>query len=179
MTILFTSVSGVFDGMSGDDFAKGGGTDDVIRGFGGRDFLKGGGGDDMLKGGGGDDKLAGGNGDDTLNGGNGSDHLTGGKGNDKMSGGAGDDTLVCSQGDNKMSGGSGADTFVFSTRSTGDSIVQDFELGVDKYRLNDATAVNASLAGNGSDVLIELDTGGTILFLNMGLDDAVDLFGIL
>ncbi|MCP3388849.1 hypothetical protein NLM27_08665 [Bradyrhizobium sp. CCGB12] len=96
--------------------------DDFSSGFAGNDVFRTGRGNDTLKGAGGDDGLYGGVGNDRLSGGDGEDLVVGGKGNDWLSGGA------------------DADTFVFG-KGSGKDLVIDFELGVDRIRLEDEASV--------------------------------------
>ncbi|NEO76774.1 calcium-binding protein [Moorena sp. SIO4G3] len=99
-------------------------SDDVINGQGGNDTLSGLSGNDLLRGGDGNDTLVGGNGVDTLVGGNGEDILDGGNG-----------PL------NTLTGGSDADIFVL--RSTQSQFITDFEVGIDKFLLDDGLTFGA------------------------------------
>lgn len=56
----------VYDGLGGDDLARGGSFGDLLDGGAGSDRLTGGGGDDTLRGGAGSDRLFGGTGEDTF-----------------------------------------------------------------------------------------------------------------
>lgn len=164
-------------GSIDNELLRGLGGDDFIKGAGGSDTIKGGGGDDTLKGGAGDDVLNGGAGDDRLNGGIGNDKLTGGLGSDKISGSVGDDTLIGGTGDDTLSGGSGEDSFVFNGESDGDTVILDFEVGVDDLQLNNVTGTSA--VQDGANVVVELDSGGSITFRGTDVDDIADVFGLL
>lgn len=95
---------------------------DTLRGSGQADRIVGLQGDDTLRGFNGNDALVGGTEDDTLEGGNGNDVVLGGTNDDTLDGGDGNDTL---------SGGLGADVFVLRQKR-GDTIIRDFEDGIDK-----------------------------------------------
>lgn len=69
----------------------------------------------------------GGHGDDSLNGKDGKDTLNGESGNDTLNGWSDNDYLK---------GGSANDTFVFNTLSTGIDTITDFEVLIDKIRIN-------------------------------------------
>jgi CSLREA domain-containing protein len=101
----------------------------------------------LLNGGNGNDSLRGGSLKDTLNGGAGDDSLLGMGDNDKLGGDDGDDTLVGGTGNDTLNGGAG----------TGDHLV---ESGNANFTLK-----NSSLAGNGNDVVVGIETahltGGT------------------
>lgn len=74
---------------------------------------------------------------DRLTGGAGQDLLMGGAGNDTLVGGAGDDLLVAGGGQNMLTGGAGADTFVLRATGGLQSVITDFEPGVDRINLDD------------------------------------------
>lgn len=173
-TVLGSNGEDVIFGQGGNDFLLGGGGNDLLRGGGGDDTLKGSGGDDTLRGGAGDDMLNGGSGDDMLNGGSGDDKLSGSIGDDKLSGSIGDDTLSGGSGDDTLSGGDGADTFVFNAGSTGDTLILDFEVGIDNLHLTNVTGTGIAMVGN--DAVVELDNGGTIAFRDVDAVDVADLF---
>ena len=142
-------------GMLGDDLLVG-----DIDGETGNDWLFGDIGNDTLIGGSGDDVLNGDDGSDQLWGGDGSDQLNGGDlptfptlspNKDILFGGAGPDYLVGGLLDGSrdyFTGGEGADEFttsggywVFRGRSVTDTLSQtdiiwDFELGIDKIKVN-------------------------------------------
>ena len=94
----------------------------------------------LLNGGIGDDSLKGGNFKDTLYGGVGNDSLLGMGDNDKLFGEDGNDTLLGGSGNDTLDGGLG----------TGDLIV---DLGDVNF-----TLTNSLLTGNGSDVLVGIET---------------------
>lgn len=131
---------------------------DRLYGQEGDDILVGGPGSDYLEGGAGNDYLIGdalvfprqtavpnvfsynpshveGEGADILLGGAGNDYLNGGGGFDIMNGGAGDDTLVGNGNYEVMIGGPGADVFDFESMGYGEAKIMDFEVGIDKIRL--------------------------------------------
>lgn len=85
--------------------------------------------------------LAGGVGNDTLNGGGGNDFLDGGDDSDTLLGGAGNDTLT---------GGVDADAFVLNSTLnalTNVDIITDFEVGVDKIRVENAIFTKLTATG--------------------------------
>ena len=77
-------------------------------------------------------------GDDLINGGAGNDNIDGGSGNDKIHGQLGNDILR---------GGDGADQFFFDTALGAANIdfVRDFERGVDKIVLSQATFTSSHI----------------------------------
>ena len=142
---------GMFDliGLYGDDFIQGN-----IQ----NDFLAGGFSDDTGEDG---SPLIDGNliyaddGFDTLQGGLGDDILDGGSGDDLLDGGGfkfdsgaeievdsltglpiNPQEVLTNDGTDKLTGGSGNDTFVFNTLATGIDIITDFEVRIDKIRIN-------------------------------------------
>lgn len=139
------------DGGTGDDTIDGGADDDFIFGFDGNDSLIGGSGNDTIRGQQGNDTIRGGagndllDGDDTaagadvISGGDGNDTLTGGGGNDTLDGGADDDTIFAGAGNDSLTGGTGNDLL-----SGGDG--------------ND---IFTYVAGDGSDIIIDFNTGNT------------------
>ncbi|WP_264212638.1 hypothetical protein [Leisingera thetidis] len=122
-------------GTANDDVLKGTGAADAIQAYRGNDDIAGYKGNDILRGGGGHDTIKGGNGQDTLKGGNRGDELSGGGGNDDLRGGNGNDDLHGGAGNDTLKGGNGKDTFVFDA-GTGQDIITDFEIGVDKVYLD-------------------------------------------
>ena len=74
---------------------------------------------------------------DLLPGGAGADLLMGGAGNDTLLGGAGDDLLVAGGGLDRLTGGAGADSFVLTASAGLQSVITDFEPGVDRINLDD------------------------------------------
>lgn len=101
----------------------------------------------LLNGGNGDDSLKGGSLKDTLNGGSGNDSLLGFGDNDKLFGDDGNDTLLGGTGSDTLNGGAG----------TGDRIVDSGNINF--------TLTNTALTGNGTDVVVSVETahltGGT------------------
>ena len=84
-----------------------------------------------------------------------------GKGNDYIEGGSGNDVIFSRTGDNDLYGGDGSDTFVFESISNGESIVYDYEVGLDIIKFENGTGiVSSSIDSN--DVLLNLTTGGSI-----------------
>jgi len=126
----------------------GSGYADSLSGNHGRNTLYGGGGDDFLNGQGDADTLYGEAGNDMLQGSGGNDRLEGGVGNDTLSGGK-----------------SGRDWFAFSATGWGHDIIQDFEDGVDLIDLRGSGVSfdQLSISQSGSDVLVGLGDGSTIL----------------
>lgn len=102
----------------------------------GNDVLIGNGLNNVLIGGGAEDKLLGNSGNDDLIGGQGRDTLYGGAGNDTLRGGEGNDALI---------GGIGADVFSFDRLGTKD-YVMDFEVGVDKLRIDVLDPANSGVS---------------------------------
>ncbi|MBO9107848.1 MULTISPECIES: calcium-binding protein [Agrobacterium] len=124
---------------AGNDWLFGGAGNDYLDGQGGNDNLSGDAGDDTLYGGPGSDQLSGGDGADKLFGGTGNDQLRGGAGNDELHGGDNDDLLDGGSGRDILWGDAGADTFQFVTIGAS-SLVEDFQIGVDKLRFHNAIA---------------------------------------
>ncbi len=75
--------------------------------------------------------------DGVVLGGAGDDTLIGGDEDDMLHGGAGDDLLNGGLGDNNLVGGAGADQFVLAIGGT--NIIGDFEVGIDRFLLDDLT----------------------------------------
>lgn len=101
--------------------------------------LKGTEGIDKISGKGGNDTLFGLGGNDDIEGDGGNDKIYGGAGNDKLEGGAGNDLLDGGSGSDKLEGGLGDDIFIFSA---GNTKIDDFGLGDDLLRIDDALGVN-------------------------------------
>ncbi|MBE9637057.1 calcium-binding protein [Salipiger mangrovisoli] len=175
MSIITSNGVDTFVALNDDTTVNGRGGNDVINGAGGEDSLKGGTGDDYIKGGTMDDTIAGGSGDDTVVGGSGDDVLIGGLGNDKLVGGTGDDILQGGAGNNKFFGGEGADKFIFTADSTGFNKVFDFEMGIDTLEFKNVEV--SSYDETDAGLVVELDTGGTLLLKGLDADDGFDLFG--
>ena len=118
---------------------------------------------ELLEGSDGRDLILGEGGDDTLNGGGGDDQIEGGAGRDRIVGGQGDDMLY---------GGLGPDTFVFNA-GDGDDVIGDWDRG-DRAVLDIAgppMAFNVSFTEDGRDVVLHLDDGSSITWLEAELRD--------
>ncbi len=102
-------------------------------------------------------------GDDWLKGTAGDDRLSGGAGADDLQGLAGNDTLHGGRGDDGMIGGAGADLFVFA-KGDGHDWVEDFQLGLDKLRLEGVTAAEVTQT-------IETRWGYTGVAVDFGSDE--------
>jgi Ca2+-binding RTX toxin-like protein len=87
-------------------------------------------------------------------------------------GGAGADTLEGRGGNDVLFGEAGADTFVFGAVS-GQDIIGDFQVGIDKIRLNgifpDFAAVSTRFVQNGNDGAIALSTGHFIVLQGVNM----------
>ena len=155
-------------GEDGDDVLVGDEGDDTINAGTGNDVAMGGAGNDLIGLGEGDDLATGGDGNDTLLGEEGDDTLFGGAGNDLMNGGAGDDVLFADGGADTLWGGDGRDVFAFG-RSSGGSVVMDFQVGVDRLAFYDATidlgAVIRSARIEGGSTTLDLGGGTRITIL--------------
>ena len=173
----------------------GGSSADLIYGGDGHDFLSGGAGGDYLDGGLGNDRVVGSSGNDTLLGGDGRDSLYGGDGRDLLFGGAGDDLLQSGTGESTLVGGAGndilaarqtdgglkwlfggegADTFQIqfaSAASYSETVLADFQLGVDTFTVDGASA--ATVVNSGSYITIN----GTQLFFSLITGDGLILDG--
>jgi Ca2+-binding RTX toxin-like protein len=114
--------------------------------------------------------VAGGAGDDTLRGGSGADTVTGGAGSDDLHGLEGADLLRGGRDHDGLTGGAGADTFAFA-RGDGPDWVVDFQVGVDKLRLEGITA-------SGVTQTLETRWGMAGLELAFGNGDEVFLQGV-
>lgn len=72
---------------------------------------------------------------DALSGGDGSDTLSGNRGDrDLLDGGSGEDDLPLGAG-NSANGGAGADLFTLSDEGSPETMIEDFELGIDRLAL--------------------------------------------
>jgi RTX calcium-binding nonapeptide repeat (4 copies) len=108
---------------------------------------------DVINGQDGDDILRGRSGDDILRGERGDDTLLGGSGNDRLVGGDGDDLLDGGTGENVLNGGSGRDRFVLN--SNGISVIEDFEIGIDRIVLPSGVSYNElSIRQEGSNTVV-------------------------
>jgi Ca2+-binding RTX toxin-like protein len=152
--LVGTDDSDTLIGDSGNDFISARKASDSLDGGGGNDTIYGGRGLDTLTGGSGDDILFGGRGAESLDGGIGNDSLYGGKGDDTLLGGLGDDFLSGENGNDFLIGGSGSDRFLL-TPSTGSDTVVDFEVGIDKFALDNGL--------NFQQLEISQTAGGTVL----------------
>ena len=99
--------------------------------------------------------------------------LRGTSGNDNISGTSGNDTIFGGAGNDTMAGGAGSDTFVFRA-NLGQDTVTDFTVGSDVLEFRDgvfadAAAVLAAATASGSDTLITIDVGNTILLKNVAV----------
>ena len=159
--------------FAGADKMTGSSRADVLFSYGGNDRISGGSGNDKLAGGDGDDVIGGGNGNDLIKGQNdedrlvggyGKDRLYGGNGDDDISGGADADRLIGGRGDDELAGGSGADIFYFA-RNEGTDRVEDFQNGIDHFRILSGATRFADLAVTqvGDDVRVAF--GGTVFFV--------------
>ena len=147
----------VLDGGPGEDHLVGDGQHDLVDGGDGNDTLLGSGGRDTLNGGANEDYLNGGPGKDTLNGGGkhdemrgdtGSDVLFGEGGRDTLYGGDGDDTLNGGVGKDALQGDAGNDIFVLD-ETTATDIVRDFEVGIDRVQVPDASQATLTVSNTG------------------------------
>nr|WP_317849280.1 hypothetical protein [Tateyamaria pelophila] len=102
--------------------------------------------------------------------------MIGGTGGDRLIGGVGDDTLVGGSGHNILVGGDGADVFLFNALSSGETVIRDFEVGLDDVRLVNVTGTSISM--DGYNAVVDLDTGGAIVFLGVDYTEVADLFGL-
>ncbi len=181
------------DGSNGHDYVDGGeghdtllgGSDngsDTLLGAAGDDSIDGGDGDDLLQGGKGHDRIDGDIGNDTIIGGDGIDTLFGGMGHDyidgndssadELYGGDGDDTIVASYLDT-VYGGAGANTInlegtqvsIYGTvAELHNNTIDDFDFGLDKLYITDATTVDVSSI-YGNTVTLNIDSGASTLTL--------------
>ncbi|WP_454017463.1 Ig-like domain-containing protein [Azospirillum sp. Marseille-Q6669] len=155
-------------GGAGNDFLIGDAGDDTISGGAGNDVALGGAGRDLIGLGAGDDLASGDGGDDTLFGEDGNDTLFGGAGNDLLNSGSGNDVLFADGGADTLWGGAGADVFAFG-RASGGSVVMDFQVGVDRLALYDASmdlgAVIRSARVEGGNTTLDIGGGNRITIL--------------
>ena len=97
-----------------------------------------------------------------------SNYVTGGSGNDTLDGGGGDDILTGGGGQNTfvVRAGNGYDTITdFRTGTGGDTLV------LHGYSLTDFVTVQSAMRQSGSNVVLTLDNGETVTFLNHSLSD--------
>lgn len=163
--VIMTPGTKVYGRQDANTFT-GGALGEYVEGDGGNDTLNGNAGNDTLYGdttqdnpwaadynAAGNDILRGDVGDDTLYGQGGDDWLSGGAGNDTMYGGSGADKLVGGAGKNELYGGAGADFFQILYGSD-QSTVRDFEVGIDRIR------VDTKIASGFSQLTISSDASG-------------------
>lgn len=112
--VLRVDVTGMMNGLAGNDRLTGDMRANVISGAAGHDSIAGAGGNDRLSGGSGNDVIRGGAGRDVVNGDSGHDTLWGDAGDDTLRGGPGNDVLIGGAGRDVLSGGPGSDTAVFA-----------------------------------------------------------------
>lgn len=149
-------------GGAGSDDLRGGADADRIYGGTWGDTLLGESGADRLYGEDGNDILTGGAGYDALYGGNGNDTLYGGVG-DTLAGGAGNDRIYALDGA-RANGGTGVDTFEFATGSARTSTITDFDVGVDRLRVDIGGTLSSITFGarnGGADTLAVVHLNGS------------------
>jgi Ca2+-binding RTX toxin-like protein len=99
--------------------------------------------------------------------------VVGGAGNDALVGTSGSDLFTGGAGDDVFTGGDGHDAFVFSSGSGNDTI-NDFTVGTDELVLTGG--MTASFVEQGSDTLVNFDTGDSVLLVGVtGIVDVNDL----
>ncbi len=143
------------------DSAGGGLIEDLRSGI-GNDTILGNRVQNKLVGKAGDDEIRGGDGHDVLKGNGGSDVLYGGDGIDRLDGGLGRDILI---------GGEGTDVFWLRENSNVDR-VRDFEVGVDRVRVEDMGLVSLDSNEKGH-LVVDYGSGNARLVLQqVSLGDA-------
>ena len=115
----------------------------------------------------------GGEGDDAIDGSGVTDaavalKLDGGEGNDVLAGGAGDDRLIGGAGDDRMTGGYGADVFVFEG---GADVVEDFQDGVDRLKIEVGEDAGLSIVQQGDDTVLDFGNGDTLTLRDTYAED--------
>ena len=155
------------NGGAGDDDLDGGKGDDTLTGETGDDTLDGAAGNDTLLGAGGDDLIYGAGGDDIIHGHDGDDYLLGSTEDDILHGDEGNDTLSGDEGDNFLTGGDGSDLFNLSVE--GNSVVADFELGMDRLQLSQIAYDDLDITGDTNSML---DYQGAQIGMVMGISPA-------
>ena len=162
-------------GEDGNDFLVGEDGNDTLHTGAGDDTALGGAGNDLIGLGDGNDLAGGDAGNDTLFGEAGNDTLLGGAGDDLLDGGAGDDLLFADGGADTLRGGAGADVFAFG-RSSGGTVVMDFQAGVDRLAFYDATvdlgAVIRSARVEGGNTTLDIGAGNRVTILGQTGDVA-------
>ncbi|MBN8531848.1 MAG: M10 family metallopeptidase C-terminal domain-containing protein [Alphaproteobacteria bacterium] len=192
--VLFgNSLANTLQGGAGNDNLDGGESADWMEGNQNSDVLSGGAGTDSLFGGQGTDEIYGnqesdriegnfandtifgGQGDDTLYGGQDADLLYGNLANDALLGNLGADSLFGGLGNDSYTGGGDADVFAFGGQS-GNDVITDFDVNGDAIRivsgLNGITSGSGALAhlsASGSNTLLDLGSGNSVLILNIGV----------
>jgi Ca2+-binding RTX toxin-like protein len=171
--LVGTDDSDTLIGDSGNDFISARKASDSLDGGGGNDTIYGGRGLDTLTGGSGDDILFGGRGADSLDGGIGNDSLYGGKGDDTLLGGLGDDFLSGENGNDFLIGGSGSDRFLL-TPSIGSDTVVDFEVGIDKFALdNSLTFQQLEISQTAGGTVLKVISTDQVLATVTGLNSSI------
>ncbi len=176
MTGSLDAANYIFGGTGNDSITGGNLNDSLQETTGGNDTIRGGGGADTIIDYVGSNELHGEAGNDfvqdlsvdasLLDGGADDDFLYSSSGNDTLRGGAGNDTLVDDSGNDfdTFTGGTGADIFIYrlTSQGTADTIVTDFEDGIDR--------IGISSASESFDHLVITDTGAdTVVTFTGGL----------
>jgi Ca2+-binding RTX toxin-like protein len=158
-------VTGLVQGMGGNDQLTGGTGFDYLQGNAGNDTVAGGGGNDWVVGGMDQDRLDGGTGDDVVYGNKGADTALGGAGADQVRGGQGDDVIEGGEGNDWLSGDLGADTI---SGGTGADIFHTWgDAGID--RVTDFSAAEGDR--------VQLDPGTTYSVAQVGADTVITMTG--
>jgi Ca2+-binding RTX toxin-like protein len=164
----------------GDDLVYGNGGDDLIfggNGIGdltdGSDVIFGGRGSDTIHGNAGTDTLYGQREADMIFGNEGTDWLHGGQESDTIDGGAGADTINGGLGNDLLTGGQGSDLFVFTAGQNNDVITDFSYAGGDRI---DLQGQSYTVSASGSDAMLNLDGGGTIVLEGVPVAEVTDLF---
>jgi Ca2+-binding RTX toxin-like protein len=171
----------VFRGTAGRDVLSGLQMDEAFGLLGGHDSLWAGRGNDVAFCGAGNDFAIGEDGNDTLRGGDGADRLFGGRGFDMLVGDGGADVLSGGPGSDRLRGGLGADVFEFA--GGGIDVVDDFQDGQDRLRIN-AAGVDAfsdlAVRAVGDALRLDFD-GGAVLVHDLDRADfsAADVIFVL
>jgi CubicO group peptidase (beta-lactamase class C family) len=129
---------------------------------------------DSLEGSDGNDTLYGMAGNDFVNGDNGDDSLQGGTGNDRLIGGDGNDILVDSDGGDTLTGGRGIDQFWLGGWSSNNtpSAIADFEVGIDKLKVNRMGATFDRLTIQNSNEGVIISDRDNVLAILSSIDAA-------
>ena len=198
LTLIGTALADSLTGGSGADLIYGGDGNDTLFGGNGNDYVSGDLGNDILSGGRGHDTLLGGEGADKLYGGDGNDLLFGGvgadflqSGNDQSTlvGGSGNDTLAARQlegGIKWLFGGEGADQFdvqFASAAAYSETVLGDFQIGVDTFTVDGASASAVVNAGsyitiNGTQLFFSLITGDGLILDGATSEQLFNAFGL-